>query len=300
MAIFTVKGFFTRLPVSDEHRESTKLRKVGLLELETADMALLNRPLARYSLRLSNDSALDSSRWFFHQLDAPMRRPEIASYGLSDIPHWDSILGNHFRPFEMHWVVNLLRSRAETGGECIEIGCGTNRPTPYLLAKYYDHVTAIDLDPAIERNEKRDNLKFEVVDATRLPYSDETFDDAYSVSVIEHFELGTAADACLEVYRVLKPGGRFIITVDVGEERKGWPGRHHKDDIYGSRDTAFWIGLLRNVGFEVKLDPHGQGRYNDWARLLRVCVAGNGEVRRYAAYRILAEKAERNPNAESR
>ena len=119
-AIFAVKGFLTRLPVSDERRESTRLKKVGLLGLGPADMAVLNHPLGRYSLRMSNASALDTSRWFFHQLDAPMRRTDIASYSLCDIPYWDSILGNHFRPFEMHWVVNLLRSRAQTGGSVLE------------------------------------------------------------------------------------------------------------------------------------------------------------------------------------
>lgn len=248
--------------------------------------------MAEDALRRSDDTTLDNSRWFFYQFDAPLRWGDISRYGLCDIPYWDSILRNHFRPYELHWLVKLLRSRDRVGGKCIEIGCGVNRPTPYLLANFYDHVTAIDLDPAISKNQKRDNLNFEVVDATLLPYPDGSYDDVYSVSTIEHFRLGTAAQACREAYRVLKVGGRFVITVDIGEERKGWPGFHHKDDIYGSRDLSFWVALLHNLGFVVRLDPYAQGRYNDWARLLRVCVAGYGEVRRYAAYRIVAEKVQ--------
>ena len=288
--IFIVTTLVARLPITDERKESSELKRAGMLNLGSEDISLLSSPMPRSGLLESDDTVLDSARWFLYQFDAPLRRGDITSYDLDDVPYWDSILGNHFRPFELHWLVKLLRSRTEIGGDCLEIGCGVRSPTPYLLAKYYNHVTAIDLDPAISWNEQRDNLNFEVVDATHLPYPDGYFDDVYSVSVIEHFKLGTAAGACKEAYRVLKDGGRFAITVDIGEERKGWPGWHHKDDIYGNRDTAFWVGLLRNIGFEVHLDPYCQGRYNDWARLLRVCVAGSGDVRRYAAYRIVAQK----------
>ena len=173
----------------------------------------------------------------------------------------------------------------------MEVGCGRSRPAPYLLATHYDQVTAIDLDPGIMQNEACGNVAFAVADATRLPYRDATFDDAYSISVIEHFRLGTAADAFREVHRVLKPGGLFVGTVDIGEERKSWPGRYHQDDVYGCRDVPFWIGLLKNLGFSVQLDSHGQGQYNDFLRLLRVSVdGGRGRCRDFATYRFVATK----------
>ena len=171
------------------------------------------------------------------------------------------------------------------------MGCGRSRPGPYLLGTHYDQVTAIDLDPGIMENEARANVAFRVADATQLPYPDATFDDVYSISVIEHFKLGTAADAFREVHRVLKPGGLFVGTVDIGEERKSWPGKYHQDDIYGCRDVPFWIGLLKHLGFSVELDAHGQGQYNDFLRLLRVCVdGGRGRCRDFATYRFVATK----------
>jgi SAM-dependent methyltransferase len=48
-------------------------------------------------------------------------------------------------------------------------------------------------------------------DATRLPFSDETFDVVITSEVLEHIQDDVAAIA--EMYRVLKPGGIFAVTV---------------------------------------------------------------------------------------
>ncbi len=285
-----LRRWLIRILAADERAELRDLRAGGMLKLNAADAALLQRPLAPLELYKVDDSALDSSRWFFYQLDAPLRRPDITAYGLDFIPYLERILGNYSRPVELHWLIKLLRAR-RLGGSCLEVGCGRNRPTPYLLATQYDWVTAIDLDPGIMENETRKNLEFVVADATRLSYPDAAFDDVYSISTIEHFALGTAANAFREAHRVLKPGGRFVGTVDIGEERKSWPGTYHPDDIYGCRDVAFWVGLLKNLGFSIQLDAHGQGQYNDFLRLLRICVdGGRGYCRGFATYRFVATK----------
>ncbi len=290
--IRSAKRWLIRILATDERAELSSMRKAGLLKLDTADSALLRRPLALKELYDVNDSALDSSRWFFYQLDAPLRRPDITAYGLAHIPYWDRILTNLERPVELHWLVKLLRSRANRGeGTCLDVGCGRRFPGPYLLAEHYDKVTAIDLDPGIMENKRRANLEFEVADAARLPYTDASFDDVYSISVIEHFKLGTAFDAFREIHRVLKPGGRFVATLGIGEERKSWPGKYHPDDVYGCRDVLFWVGLLKNLGFGIQLDPHGQGQYNDRIRLFRVCMDGaRGRARQFATYRFVATK----------
>ena len=279
------------MAAADERAERRDLEASGLLKLEVADVALLHRPLAPSEFHEVDESKLDSSRFFFYLLDAPLRAADITAHGLDSIPHWDRILGNMERPFELHWLIKLLRARGAADGVCLEVGCGQRFPVPYLVATYYDQVTAIDLDPGIMENETRENLEFEVADATHLPYPDAAFDDVYSISVIEHFKLGTAEGALREIHRVLKPGGRFVGTLDIGNERKSWPGKHHKDDIYASRDVPFWIGLLKKLGFGIQLDAHGQGRYNDFLRLLRVSVdGGRGRCRDFAAYRFVATK----------
>ena len=64
----------------------------------------------------------------------------------------------------------------------------------------------------------RHGLKVRTVDLTRIPYPDNSFDCIISLSVIEHvphIELALA-----ELYRVLAPGGRLLVTTDCSQESK--------------------------------------------------------------------------------
>jgi SAM-dependent methyltransferase len=56
-------------------------------------------------------------------------------------------------------------------------------------------------------------LTFEVADGRALPFPDESFDHAYSVSVLEHIEGDGAATALRELARVVRPGGRVAVTL---------------------------------------------------------------------------------------
>src|SRR4051794_4224528 len=53
----------------------------------------------------------------------------------------------------------------------------------------------------------------EVQDGRALPYEDASFDAAYSVSVLEHIPGDGDSAAIRELLRVVRPGGRVIITV---------------------------------------------------------------------------------------
>jgi len=53
-------------------------------------------------------------------------------------------------------------------------------------------------------------------DGSRLPYADGSFDVVYSVSVLEH--VPTRSAVLRELVRVLRPGGLFVLTFDVGLE----------------------------------------------------------------------------------
>jgi ubiquinone/menaquinone biosynthesis C-methylase UbiE len=58
-----------------------------------------------------------------------------------------------------------------------------------------------------------DGLEFQVGDARALPFGDETFDHAYSISAIEHIAEEGDFRALGELARVVKPGGRIVFTV---------------------------------------------------------------------------------------
>lgn len=114
---------------------------------------------------------------------------------------------------------------AEHIGDCsgkriIEVGSGTG----FFLRKFAQKaVEAVGFDLtegmlkagrkiAAEKGIKIDFIQGNVLEG--LPFADEYFDIVYSNSMIEFFEKGEEAEKVLtEMWRLLKPGGKFVIGV---------------------------------------------------------------------------------------
>jgi SAM-dependent methyltransferase len=102
------------------------------------------------------------------------------------------------------------------GKKLLEIGCGMGYDSLEFIRRGV-RVTAVDLTPNAVAFAKR---HFEVVgvkadeikvgNALDLPFGDETFDAVWSNGVLH--ATGDTRRAIAEVYRVLKPGGRAIIS----------------------------------------------------------------------------------------
>jgi SAM-dependent methyltransferase len=67
-------------------------------------------------------------------------------------------------------------------------------------------------------------------DATQLPYSDSSFDVITSISVIEHIPDNGDSLAIKELWRVLKPGGKLVITVPCA---RAYYEEWRDKDVYG-------------------------------------------------------------------
>ena len=63
----------------------------------------------------------------------------------------------------------------------------------------------------------RPGPRFEVADGRALPFDDESFDHAYSVSVLEHIVDDGAEAALRELARVVRSGGRVVVTLPYAE-----------------------------------------------------------------------------------
>lgn len=95
----------------------------------------------------------------------------------------------------------------------LEVGCGDASFTK-CLAKYSSAITAIDIAAQqIERNAKAyPEIKFIQHDvAERFPFGNDSFDVIWCSEVLEH--LFDPRFALREMYRVLNPGGRLLVTV---------------------------------------------------------------------------------------
>lgn len=95
----------------------------------------------------------------------------------------------------------------------LEVGCGDGAFTK-TLAEYSQYVTAIDISAGqIEQNSKHyPEIFFLQHDVSeRLPFEDESFDAIWCSEVLEHlFDPGFALR---EMYRVMVPDGRLLVTV---------------------------------------------------------------------------------------
>ena len=75
------------------------------------------------------------------------------------------------------------------------------------------HRTA--LDAACRGTESRRNFDVATADVRMLPFRDDSFDLVLSSSTLDHFDEAKGIEISLrELFRVLKPGGRLIITLN--------------------------------------------------------------------------------------
>lgn len=122
-----------------------------------------------------------------------------------------------FQPATAVWRAAEVHALAELPfpeGLGLDLGCGDGRLTKILRSEVGElRLVGLDVDPH-ETELARTTECYERVHTTTavtIPESDETFDFAFSVSVMEHIR--DLEVVLSEVGRVLKPGGLLITTV---------------------------------------------------------------------------------------
>lgn len=115
--------------------------------------------------------------------------------------------------FEKNKLLPLLGDLKEK--KVLDVGAGTGR-LAIRLAKLGANVTALDVSEKmlkeIKKKLKRNlaEIKTVVDDCESLPFEDESFDVVVSAFHIVH--LKDPRRFFDEIYRVLKPGGKFLVT----------------------------------------------------------------------------------------
>lgn len=146
------------------------------------------------------------------------------------------------------------------GGKCLDVGCGSGALT-IAAAKRNPKASVLGVDrwgkeytsfskPLCEINAKAEGVKntsFRQGDATKLDFSDETF-DAVCSNYVYHNIPGDRQAYLLETLRTLKKGGTFAIH-DIFSKSK-----------YG--DMRAFVNKLRDAGYEkVDLIDTTNGRF---------------------------------------
>ncbi len=104
----------------------------------------------------------------------------------------------------------------------LDIGCGVVPLCNYISLRGHEVIALDPIEKDIDFLVKNDmnkfhnsNVKYMHGYGEKLPFEDNSFDVVYSVSVMEHIASGNDLVVLSEMLRVLKVGGRLILTTDV-------------------------------------------------------------------------------------
>ena len=111
-------------------------------------------------------------------------------------------------------------AKVKPGDKVLDVGCGTGSLTltAYSYAGASGGVYGIDAAPEMievaRKKAKQTGLDavFEVGLVEKIPFPDATFDVVVSRLVIHHLPDDLKRKAFIEIFRVLKPGGHFLVA----------------------------------------------------------------------------------------
>jgi SAM-dependent methyltransferase len=96
----------------------------------------------------------------------------------------------------------------------LDFGCGPGT----LISLLPNNISAVGVDIAAsqisyaEQHYGGPNREFVKIDSQYLPFPDKSFDSISCVEVVEHLDLSLTTSIFAEFFRVLKPGGKLIVT----------------------------------------------------------------------------------------
>lgn len=123
---------------------------------------------------------------------------------------------------ETTWTISLLELKPED--QILELGFGTGKAIELVAAQATNgHVFGIDLSQAMVHAASRRNARAikagQVAlcqgDLTTLPFADNQFDKVFSIQNLYFWP--DLPHALAEIFRVLKPGAMFVVTLSTGK-----------------------------------------------------------------------------------
>lgn len=120
-------------------------------------------------------------------------------------------------PTDLQWFSKIFVDLCGSGNKILDIGSG-NGKLAIAMAQKGNSVTGLDVSKiairiAQDMHKKIGtdlSVEFKFGDARKLPFQDATFDYITSQDLVEHISENDFRVHLVEVYRVLKPGGRYV------------------------------------------------------------------------------------------
>lgn len=134
-----------------------------------------------------------------------------------------------------------------------DVGCGPGQTTKFLKDLGIE-ISGLDLSEGMLEQARaiHPEIHFRRGNVLELDFADDSLAGVVAFYAVVHFTEEQAATACHEVFRVLQPGGIFLLAFHVGEETV------HLDEFLGKKididfmlfRTVFISGCLQDCGFE--------------------------------------------------
>ena len=124
---------------------------------------------------------------------------------------YDEVFSPHVLQHYLDKRLGVIRAQLHSG-RVLDVGCGTGALAGHVAAHGYE-VVGLDVSPgmlaqAMERNLASVFAAF----ASEMPFADNSFDLAYTVATLHHFETTARVAAVIgEIGRVVRPGGVVLI-----------------------------------------------------------------------------------------
>lgn len=133
---------------------------------------------------------------------------------------------------------NIKKLRPFISGKVLDVGCGKK---PYKDIFLFSEYIGIDVN---QDGHNHDDENIDIFyDGKKIPFSDHCFDSVISNQVLEH--VFSPAEYLLEINRVLKSGGSFLISVPFIWDEHEQPYDYARYSSFGLRY------LLEKSGFKI-------------------------------------------------
>ncbi|MFX1263400.1 MAG: class I SAM-dependent methyltransferase, partial [Promethearchaeota archaeon] len=153
-----------------------------------------------------------------------MSRQEVAKLGLYDfLGYIDAFDSPYIGGIEGTLrLIERLGIQKDENFRVLEVGCASGFTSCMIAEEYGCQATGIDISEVLisKAQDRADrmgltNVRFQVADATQLPFDDNSFDAVFGVALVALIPL--KVEVLNELMRVIKPGGS-IGTLDLFEK----------------------------------------------------------------------------------